>query len=120
MRSISINAHAASIDAAVARKEAFAQEVAAAGRRLNVSGFTLDFEDGNGDHIDEWVSLWSTVRDALHAQLRKRERQHGLIHERQRDRAVVPKREVRRREQASESFCRSAGRRPYGLVVRRH
>ena len=66
MRSISINAHAASIDAAVARKEAFAQEVAAAGRRLNVSGFTLDFEDGNGDHIDEWVSLWSTVRDALH------------------------------------------------------
>eukprot|EP01051_Picozoa_sp_SAG22_P000566 SAG22_NODE_16_length_32723_cov_26.404825_22_plen_270_part_00 len=63
---ISINAHAASIDVAVARKEAFAEEVAAAGRRLNVSGFTLDFEDGNGDHIDEWVSLWSTVRDALH------------------------------------------------------
>ena len=63
---LQINAHAASIDAAVARKEAFAQEVVAAGRRLNVSGFTLDFEDGNGDHIDEWVALWSTVRDALH------------------------------------------------------
>ena len=64
---VSINSHGASVDAAFVRKEAFAAEVQATALRLNLSGITLDFEDGNGDHIEKWVGLWSAVRDALHA-----------------------------------------------------
>ena len=39
----------------------------AAALRLNITGFTLDFEDGNGDHIEKWVGVWSAVGTLLHA-----------------------------------------------------
>jgi hypothetical protein len=65
---VTISGESPQVDAAFARKEAFVAEVQALALRLNLTGLTLDFEDGRGDNITKWISLWSGVRDALHQQ----------------------------------------------------
>jgi hypothetical protein len=65
---VTINGKSAEIDAAFAHKEVFVAEVQALALRLNLTGLTLDFEDGSGDNITKWISLWGDVRDALHQQ----------------------------------------------------